>query len=815
MGWRSVWWTLIVLAAAASMASAAPAAVRGRVSDPDGLPLPGVLVTVTSASNRQAVVATATTDAQGVFTFQLAPGTYKLAADLSGFDRAEQSLSVGGDAPPALDLRMHLASFQERVTVKADAPQTVLGDPVPAAPVTATREVVDSGMLPNSQYDDVLPLLPNVVRGPDGLISVAGASAPQGGLLVNGFNLADPLSGQAILLLPLEAIDSVEVFSGGYGAEAGRATGGVTSVHTRSGGSEWHASANSFFPRIRFIGGKAHGVDSWEPNAGFSGPLFGSRLLVEQAVSYRYDRNRAETLSGSQDSTYTAFMSWSQVDWRASDHHLVSATVSFDPQRTDPVGVTAFTSVGSAPEYLKGGWSAGLVDRFTIGENSAVETRFAAVRGRLVLTPTGVDPYLVGHDIVRGSYFDRRDLHGTRLDGSAAWSWTAPSRHQVQLGASVSSETTDGNEAAGVVQMLDSSGRLARRISFLPPSANVAVSSSHLGLFVQDRWTLSPRVTIDAGTRLDWSTSASMAFSPRVAWTVKLPWGDSTFGGSAGLFADKIPLEAYAFTAGQGRVVEEFDPSGTLVSSRLFGNVASGSFTPPTASRWDVELDHRFSGGWQARVKYQARHGQHELIVDPVDTSASSGSLLLQSSGASTARSVELTAAYKSTGSGHEVFISYVRASARGSVNTLADVEGAFREPYVQPDQTASLSSDVPDRLLAWGMIHLPARITVAPFLEVRSGFPFSPIDDVWRYAAPVNSARLPWFGSLDLYVNKVFTLSPRLPDARIGLKLYNVASVHTERDVQRDIARPDFGQTYNPIPRDFTLVFELLWGRK
>ena len=57
--------------------------------------------------------------------------------------------------------------------------------------------------------------------------------------------------------------------------------------------------------------------------------------------------------------------------------------------------------------------------------------------------------------------------------------------------------------------------------------------------------------------------------------------------------------------------------------------------------------------------------------------------------------------------------------------------------------------------------------------------------------------------------------MSPRLPDARIGLKLYNVAAVHTERDVQRDLARADFGQTYNPIPRDFTLVFELLWGKK
>ena len=73
----------------------------------------------------------------------------------------------------------------------------------------------------------------------------------------------------------------------------------------------------------------------------------------------------------------------------------------------------------------------------------------------------------------------------------------------------------------------------------------------------------------------------------------------------------------------------------------------------------------------------------------------------------------------------------------------------------------------------------------------------------------------LPWFASLDLYVNKVVDLPGRLPNARVGLKLYNVASIHTGRDVQRDIDRADFGTTYNPIPRDFTFVFELLWGKR
>ena len=44
-----------------------------------------------------------------------------------------------------------------------------------------TRDVIDGAMrFPNSQYDDVLALMPNVIRGPDGQISVAGRARPRG-----------------------------------------------------------------------------------------------------------------------------------------------------------------------------------------------------------------------------------------------------------------------------------------------------------------------------------------------------------------------------------------------------------------------------------------------------------------------------------------------------------------------------------------------------------------------------------------------------------------------------------------------------------
>ena len=85
----------------------------------------------------------------------------------------------------------------------------------------------------------------------------------------------------------------------------------------------------------------------------------------------------------------------------------------------------------------------------------------------------------------------------------------------------------------------------------------------------------------------------------------------------------------------------------------------------------------------------------------------------------------------------------------------------------------------------------------------------------MWRFAGPRNGQRFPTFTSFDFYVNKLVKLPGHLPTARVGVKLYNVTGTGNWRDIQRDIARPDFGSTYNPIPFEVRSIFELLWGQK
>lgn len=793
-------------------ALAANPSIAGRVTGSDGLPLPGATV---SASSDHGKASSTVTDDTGRYTFSLPAGRYRVAAGLSGFQGVERNdVVLAGDDAIVLDFTLPLASFQQEVTVSAEAPLPLLGDPQPDAPATVTREVIDSAMLPNSQFDDVLALMPNVVRGPDGLISVAGARATQGALLVNGVNETDPISGDSGVMLPISAVDSVQVYSAGYPADIGRSTGGVTSVVTRAGTGRVQTSFDSFFPRLLFTDGGLRGVEFWDPNAGVSGPLVKDRLFFQQALSYRYDRNRFTTAVGPEDNQFTALLSWSQIDAQLSPAHRLTATLSFDPQSTDHARITAFTPATTVPRLDQGGWSTSIADRTVIGGTSTLELNASLIRTRSTATPDGSGPYQLQHDYLRGSYFDRQALRGERVEATASFTWTASAHHVARFGGSAGRGALDGSVQSAPVTLLRSDGTISRTVEFLA-GGPVHASGVEIGAFAQDSWAVSRWLTLEGGIRYDHATAAAdSTISPRLAWTVKHADSRTSVSGSAGLFADKVVLGALAFPSFPGRAVQLFDVASAPVDTpTVYSNVLGGVLNTPKATRWDVAVDRRVGDGWLTRLKYQERRGRDELVIDPAPLGASAGQLVLSSTGTSTARSFESTVGYRAPQARHELYLSYVRSSTRGDLNSVDAIAGPLAEPFVQPNQRSALPMDIPNRLLGWGLLHLRSQITIAPFVEIRDGFPFSVIDDDWNYLGARNSRRFPWFGSADLYVNKIVGLPGRLPDARVGLKVYNVASTHTEREVQRDLFRSDFGTTYDPVPRDFTIVFELLWG--
>ena len=94
--------------------------IVGTITDPNGGSLPGVAVTVTAAST--GAVRTAVSDEQGRYTVtNLAPGTYQVALELSGFAPTRRDITLGVGDAKAVDVAMPVAGVTEAVHVAGEA----------------------------------------------------------------------------------------------------------------------------------------------------------------------------------------------------------------------------------------------------------------------------------------------------------------------------------------------------------------------------------------------------------------------------------------------------------------------------------------------------------------------------------------------------------------------------------------------------------------------------------------------------------------------------------------------------------------------
>jgi hypothetical protein len=119
---RLVWLILIgALFVASTRASAQDTLLTGTVRDNTGGVLPGVTVTATHEAAGTTFVGV--TDDNGAYRISLRPGVYRISAELTGFTtvvRPGVELLVGREA--ALNLELRVSGVQETVTVTGEAP---------------------------------------------------------------------------------------------------------------------------------------------------------------------------------------------------------------------------------------------------------------------------------------------------------------------------------------------------------------------------------------------------------------------------------------------------------------------------------------------------------------------------------------------------------------------------------------------------------------------------------------------------------------------------------------------------------------------
>jgi hypothetical protein len=348
--------------------------------------------------------------------------------------------------------------------------------------------------------------------------------------------------------------------------------------------------------------------------------------------------------------------------------------------------------------------------------------------------------------------------------------------------------------------------------------------------FVQDRWTVGGSLAIDAGLRYEHQRLADgQTFAPRAgfAWS---PTGDSrtVLRGGFGLFYDKVPLDIRSFAGYPPRTVTRYGPAddaataGVIVDERRFTNVLVDPGDPggpgatgapetspvPRNMTWSVQLDQLLGPSIALRANLVDSRTDNIYIVEP---EVPGNIIALRPSGHSDYRAVELTARLVLPHSRGSVQVSYIGSRSRGDLNDFNSYFGDFGAPLIRPNQVSRLPFDVPHRLLALGTIALPRRISVAPIFEVRSGFPYSVLDEEQNFVGVRNSSRFPRFVALDMEVAKEFQISSKY-GIRVSVRGFNVTNHFNPRDVRANLGDPGFGRFFASYRTYFTGGFDIIY---
>ncbi len=252
----------LILCASAVLAQDITGSIAGTIVDASGAGVPGAKVTVTSLDRNQ-VLRTATTDGAGNYSAPLLPvGKFSVSVEAKGFKKAsETDITLNVNDKLTVNLKLEVGDVQQEVTVQAAPIAVELQSPVQSTLVNGTQ--IRELALVTRNYEQLVALMPGVSSSAVDQLYV-GVSAPAGAAATIPFAIngarnsgsswtvdgADNVDrGANLTLLNTPSVDAIEEFKvqrSDYSAEFGRTGGGIISVITKSGTSQFHGDAYEF-----------------------------------------------------------------------------------------------------------------------------------------------------------------------------------------------------------------------------------------------------------------------------------------------------------------------------------------------------------------------------------------------------------------------------------------------------------------------------------------------------------------------------------------------------------------------------------------
>jgi hypothetical protein len=322
------------------------ATLSGTVFDPSGATLVGARLTLTNVATAVTVNSVSNSDGQYRFLF-IDPGTYKLTAEVAGFESYVQSGVVLNVSQAAtVDVRMKVGSQSDTVEVTSDAPllETEKSDRGVVLPERSVEEL-PLGVRNPIELVEAVPGVTQITQRYDLLPFTNNGNSNYSFNGMNGDATENLLDGapndmvyqniNSIAYIP--AVDSVAEFKAlttPFDAQYGRSSGGIISVVTKGGTNTFHGTGYDFIERTPMF------ANSWANDAA------GAKKSTQSLDQYGYSIGgpvRIPHFYNGKDKTFF-FNSWEGYD---QNINLVTGeSVPTALQRSGDFSQT-FTSTGA------------------------------------------------------------------------------------------------------------------------------------------------------------------------------------------------------------------------------------------------------------------------------------------------------------------------------------------------------------------------------------------------------------------------------------------------------------------------------------
>ncbi len=518
--------------------------IAGQVTDRSGALVPGATIRATHVET--GITRDTVTDGRGSFIFQaLNIGRYTVRAELPGFTtvtRDDVILTVGRRA--TIDLVMDLSGIQEQVVVTGGAPliEVIKSDVSSSVDLRQMRDLP----LVGRDWLSMTALAPGVRSSNTGVPTTGAQGNQRTKILVDSNQINRNFNfGATNFDYSQEAIQEVLVVANRMSAEYARAGGGVVSAVTKSGTNNLHGSVYGFFRDDKlnatdWFTGRKEPFSNKVSGFTLGGPIRQNKLFYFGSVEFTRKSQTATFGTGIPvlDVTYPIdadkTVIFTRVDFSFAQNHQLQAKFGYD-DRFDQ-HVTANPGLSAGWHVPQTSWFAGLTLTSILGTRTVNEFTFQHFPmdwERLQInTPPGLIFPAARIGTANNALFHGAE-HMTFVRNTFTHNMsTALGEHNIKAGAELvyvnqygafgdiwygnflfPSNPTDWAAVLAVTKANDRAGlqRLVDQgIVPVPTNATFAIGNPNfdtpqplLGMFVQDDWRISPRVTLNLGLRYD------------------------------------------------------------------------------------------------------------------------------------------------------------------------------------------------------------------------------------------------------------------------------------------------------------------------